>query len=158
MPSEFAEFAEKEKRMAAQPVTPDVEKVPYGLYRLPHLGSSLLQVLIPDEVRNLWKHHAWQMDSGRSARTLVKYPDLRIVLVSMKAGTSLKEHKTNARFAILTLAGHVRLHLPQASVEVPRGELLAVDHDVPHDVEAVRQSTFLLIIAWPGREKEKCHE
>jgi quercetin dioxygenase-like cupin family protein len=144
--------------MAAQPVTPDIENVPYGLHRLPHLGNSLLQVLIPDEVRNLWKHHAWQMDSSRSARTLVKYPDLRIVLVSMKANTSLKQHKTNARFALLTLAGHVRLHFPKASIEVPAGELLAVDRGVPHDVEAVRQSTFLLIIAWPGREKEQCNE
>jgi quercetin dioxygenase-like cupin family protein len=98
------------------------------------------------------------MEAGRSAQTLVKYPDLRIVLVSMKASTRLKQHKTDARFAILTLAGHVRLHLPKASIEVPAGELLAVDRGVPHDVEAVRQSTFLLIIAWPGRKKEKCNE
>jgi quercetin dioxygenase-like cupin family protein len=144
--------------MAAQPVTPDTENVPYGLHRLPHLGNSLLQFLIPDEVRSLWKHHAWLTESGRSARTLVKYPDLRIVLVSMKANTSLKQHKTDARFAILTLAGHVRLHLPKASIEVPAGELLAVDRGVPHDVEAVRQSTFLLIIAWHGREEENCNE
>ncbi len=140
------------------PVTPDMENVPYGLHRLPHLGNSLLQVLIPDEVRNLWKDDAWQMEAGRSARTLVKYPDLRIVLVSMKANTSLKQHQTDARFAILTLGGHVRLHLPNASLEVPAGELLAVDRGVPHAVEAVRQSTFLLIIAWPGRGKEKCNE
>lgn len=144
--------------MAAQCVTAQIDGSAYGLHRLPHLGSSLLQVLIPHEVQNLWKEESWQMASGRSARTLVKYPDLRIVLVSMKAGTRLKQHKTNARFAILTLAGHVRLHLPNASVEVPRGELLAVDREVSHDVEAIRQSTFLLIIAWPERKKEKCHE
>jgi quercetin dioxygenase-like cupin family protein len=106
----------------------------------------------------MWKEEAWQTDVGRSARTLVKYPDLRIVLVSMKAGTRFKQHKTSARFAILTLAGHVRLHLPNATVEVPRGELLALDRDVSHDVEAIRQSTFLLILARPDREKEKCHE
>ncbi len=51
-----------------------------------------------------------------------------------------------------------RLHLPDASVEVPKGELLALDRDVSHDVEAIRQSTFLLILARPDREKEKCHE
>ncbi len=140
--------------MAAQPVTPDAQQVPYGLHRLPHLGSPLLQVLIPDEVRNLWKQDAWQAESGRSARTLVKYPDLRIVLVSMKANTRLKRHKTDARFAILTLGGHVRLHLPQATVEVPAGELLAVDRGVVHDVEAVQQSTFLLIIAWPKSQEQ----
>jgi quercetin dioxygenase-like cupin family protein len=106
----------------------------------------------------MWKEEAWQTDAGRSARTLVKYPDLRIVLVSMKAGTRFQQHKTSARFAILMLAGHVRLHLPNATVEVPRGELLALDRDVSHDVEAIRQSTFLLILTRPAREKETCHE
>lgn len=144
--------------MATQCVTARTEGSPYGLNRLPHLGSSLLQVLIPNEVQSMWKDETWQNDAGRTARTLVKYPDLRIVLVSMKAGTRFKQHKTSARFAILTLAGHLRLHLPDATVEVPRGELLALDRDVSHDVEATRQSTFLLILARPDREKEKSHE
>ncbi len=144
--------------MAAPCVTAQIEGVPYGLNRLPHLGSSLLQVLIPNEVQSMWKEDSWQADGGRTARTLVKYPDLRIVLVSMKAGSRFNQHRTSARFAILTLAGHVRLHLPNATVEVPRGELLALDRDVAHDVEAIRQSTFLLILARPDRETEKCHE
>ena len=144
--------------MATQCVATQTEGSPYGLNRLPHLGSSLLQVLIPNEVQSMWKEEAWQTETGRSARTLVKYPDLRIVLVSMKAGTRFKQHKTSARFAILTLAGHVRLHLPKATVEVPRGELLALDRHVSHDVEAIRQSTFLLILARPDREKEKSQE
>jgi quercetin dioxygenase-like cupin family protein len=122
--------------MTTQCVTAQIEESPYGLQRLPHLGSSLLQVLIPNEVQSMWEEEAWQKDAGRSARTLVKYPDLRIVLVSMKAGTRFKQHKTSARFAILMLAGHVRLHLPNARVEVPRGELLALDRDVSHDLEA----------------------
>ncbi len=143
--------------MAAQCVSVQIEGSPYGLRRLPHLGSLLL-VLIPNEVQSMWKEEAWQTDAGRTARTLVKYPDLRIVLVSMKAGTHFKQHKTSARFAILTLAGRVCLHLPNATVEVPRGELLALDRDLSHDVEAIRQSTFLLILARPDREPEKCHE
>ena len=145
--------------MATQCFTAQTVGSPYGLNRLPHLGSSLLQVLIPNEVQSMWKEEAWQTEAGRTARTLVKYPDLRIVLVSMKAGTRFKPHKTSARFAILTLAGHLRLHLPNATVEVPRGELLALDRGVSHDVEAIRQSTFLLILARPNRRKtEKCHE
>jgi quercetin dioxygenase-like cupin family protein len=144
--------------MSTQCVTTPIEASPYGLNRLPHLGSSLLQILIPNEVQSMWKEVAWQAAAGRSARTLVKYPDLRIVLVSMKAGAHFKQHKTSVRFAILMLAGHVRLHLPNATVEVPRGELLALDHNVSHAVEAIRQSTFLLILARPDRETEKCHE
>jgi quercetin dioxygenase-like cupin family protein len=144
--------------MTTECVTAQIEETPYGLNRLPHLGSSLLQVMIPHEVQSLWKEESWQTSSGRSARTLVKYPDLRIVLVSMKTGTRFKQHKTSARFAILTLAGHLRLHLPNATVEVRRGELLALDRDVSHDVEGIRQSTFLLILARTDQEKETSHE
>ena len=144
--------------MATQCASAQIEESPYGLHRPPHLGSSLLQVLIPNEVQSMWKEEAWERGAGRRARTLVMYPDLRIVLVSMKAGTRFKQHKTSARFAILMLAGHVRLHLPDATVEVPRGELLALARDVSHDVEAIGQSTFLLILARPDREREECHE
>ena len=128
--------------MAAQCVSAQIEGSRYGLHRLPHLGSSLLQVLVPNEVQSMWKEEAWQTDAGRTARTLVKYPDLRIVLVSMKAGTRFKQHKTSARFAILMLAGHVRLHLPSATVEVPRGELLALDRGVSHEIVRHRLGSY----------------
>ncbi len=124
-----------------------------GLSRLPHLESSLLQVSIPEEVRQLRREESWLRGTGRSSKTLVKYPDLRIVLVSMKAHTRMKEHHTEARITVLTLAGHLRLHLADATVELPAGHLLALDAGVAHDVEALKQSVFLLTIAWPkGRE------
>jgi hypothetical protein len=44
--------------MATQSVTAQIEEPPYGLNRLPHLGSSLLQVLIPHEVQSMWKEEA----------------------------------------------------------------------------------------------------
>lgn len=34
--------------MTAQAVAPNVETIPYDLHRLPHLGSSLLQVAWSD--------------------------------------------------------------------------------------------------------------
>jgi hypothetical protein len=67
----------------------------------------------------------------------------------MKANTRMKEHKTVARIAILTVAGHIRLHLPDATVELPVGHLLALEGAVAHDVEALKQSAFLLTISWP---------
>src|SRR5512135_392913 len=53
------------KDMATECVTAQIEEPPYGLNRLPHLGSSLLQVLIPDEVKSRWKEEAWRT-AGRS--------------------------------------------------------------------------------------------
>jgi hypothetical protein len=36
--------------------------------------------------------------------------------------------------------------------DLPAGSLLALDRGLPHDVEALEDSAFLLTIAWPGRE------
>jgi len=38
----------------------------------------------------------------------------------------------------------MRLHLPEQTVDVPAGQLLALDCTVPHDVEALEQSAFFL--------------
>lgn len=140
--------------MSAVSVTSVSTSSPYGLTRLPQLGSSVLQVVLPDELQQLARQFTSDLHCGRTARTLVKYPDLRIVLVAMQEGTRLDQHRTTARFAIIVLSGHVRLHLAQSAVDVRAGELLALDREMPHDVEAVRESTFLLIIAWPTPQPE----
>jgi quercetin dioxygenase-like cupin family protein len=88
--------------------------------------------------------------TGRSSKTFVKYPDFRIVLVTMRARTRVRQHRTNARIAVIALPGHIRLHLPHTTMELPAGELLALNRNLPHDVEAIQQSTFLLIISWPA--------
>ena len=135
--------------MPALPVSTDSTNIPYGLTRLPQLGSSVLQVLLPDELQALARQFSPGLHCGRTARTIVKYPDLRIVVVALHEGARLEQHRTAARFAMLVLSGHVRLHLTDITLDLPAGELLALDHDMPHNVEAIRDSTFLLIIAWP---------
>ena len=83
------------------------------------------------------------------ANTIVKYPDLRIVLVALKAGGRLHEHRTAGRLAIQMLSGAIHVHVAGQVIEMTTGKLLTVEHNVPHDVEAKTDSVFLLTIAWP---------
>ena len=87
--------------------------------------------------------------TGRSSKTLVKYPDLRIVLIAMKANTRMHEHTAAGRISVHTLRGHIRLHLPERVVDLPAGNLLAMEQCVSHDVEASEDSAFLLTLSWP---------
>lgn len=120
-----------------------------ALSRLPHLAKPLLQFNMLEEIKQLHKQESWRRGTGRSSKTLVKYPDFRIVLVAMKAGTVMKEHRAEGRISVHTLVGRVRLKLPDQTVEVPAGQLLALDCGIPHDVEALKESAFLLTISWP---------
>jgi quercetin dioxygenase-like cupin family protein len=124
------------------------------LTRLPHLAHPLLRFDLKGEIKSLHQEESWRRGTGRSSKTLAKYPDFRIVLVAMKAKTVMHEHKALARISIQALSGHVRLRLPEESVELPAGRLLALDCAIPHDVEAVKESAFLLTISWPHDEEE----
>ena len=92
-----------------------------GLNRLPHLADSLLRFNLTDEVRRLREEDSWARGSGRSSKTLAKYPDFRIVLVLMKPGSEMKEHHADARISIRTIQGKVRLQLPDQAVDLGKG-------------------------------------
>ncbi len=118
------------------------------------LNRPVLQFDLARELDQLHLDESWQHAAGRSSKTLVKYPDLRILLIAMKANTRMHEHTAAGRISVQSLHGHIRLHLPARVVDLPAGHLLALDHCVPHDVEAVEDSAFLLTIAWPeGNDK-----
>src|SRR5512146_2229694 len=81
------------------------------LVRLSELAAPALKICLPTAIKEQQKHESWLRGTGRGATTLAKYPDLRIVLVSMKAKTKMHEHKAAGRVSIMTLTGCIRLHL-----------------------------------------------
>ncbi|HEV2349794.1 MAG TPA: hypothetical protein VG028_08125 [Terriglobia bacterium] len=115
---------------------------------MPGLVGSLLQFDLAMETNQLRQEDPWNTTS-RNAKTLVKYADLRIVLIVMKSGTRMEGHKADGSISIQGLGGSLRLHLPNQTVELPAGRLLTLARGLPHDVEAMEDSTFLLTISWP---------
>jgi len=113
------------------------------------LDRPLLEFDLNAEREKLHHDEAWGPATGRSSRTLVKHADLRIVLIGMKANTQMHEHTAAGRISVQTLSGHIRLQLPDQVVDLPAGHLLALDQSVPHDVEAIEESAFLLTLSWP---------
>jgi quercetin dioxygenase-like cupin family protein len=117
------------------------------------MSGSVLQFGLSSELDELHRDEAWLQPTGRSSKTLVKYPDLRIVLIAMKANTRMHEHTAAGGISVHLLNGHIRLHLPEKVVDLPVGHLLALDQCVPHDVEAAEDSAFLLTLSWPRETK-----
>ena len=117
------------------------------------LAAPVLLFDFAEEATGLRNEGPW-LQHGRNALTLVKYPDFRIVFMLMKPGTRLQEHHASGRISVHTLSGYVRLHLGDQIADLPAGHLLALERELPHDVEAVEESAVLLTIAWPGEPKD----
>lgn len=85
---------------------------------------------------------------GHTARTLVRERDLRVVLVAMRAGSVIREHRVAQTATVQCLAGSLTLQLPERAVELRSGHLLALEGGVPHDVRAHDESAFVLTLGW----------
>ncbi|PZR99216.1 MAG: hypothetical protein DLM70_15835 [Chloroflexi bacterium] len=77
-------------------------------------------------------------------RTLVKQPGLRIVLMALKATGRLREHLASGPISIQAIEGHLRVRLPDESIDLTPGQLLALESGIRHEVEALEDSVFLL--------------
>ncbi|HZP37107.1 MAG TPA: cupin domain-containing protein [Methylomirabilota bacterium] len=97
--------------------------------------------------RELRGEEAYLRD-GHTARTLVRERDLRIVLVAMRAGARISEHRANATTSVHSLSGHIRLRVADREVDLRPGRVLVLDTGRPHDVEALEESAFLLTLGW----------
>src|ERR1700730_7693713 len=115
------------------------------------LGTPILQCDLLKEIQNLHKEDAWLQGTGPSSKTLVKHPDLRIVLLAMRKKMCMHEHRTAARISMLTLAGNIRLRLPGRMVELQTGHMLVLDECVLHDVEAEENIACWLTLSWQGQ-------
>ena len=104
------------------------------------------------EIAQLHEEEAW-VRTGRNSKTLVKQPDLRIVLMAMKKGGHLEKHSADARVSIHTITGHVTLRLAGQTVDLPRGQLLVLDRALEHDLDALEESAILLTLCWPHAPK-----
>jgi quercetin dioxygenase-like cupin family protein len=111
------------------------------------LAASLLEFDLSLELALLEQEPSW-VRGDRNARTLVEEPGIRVILTVLRGGTRVREHRTHGWACIQTTRGHLRVHAAGHEVELPTGQLVVLDRDVPHDVEAVDdESAFLLTVA-----------
>ena len=69
---------------------------------------------------------------GHTARTLLRAPDLRIILVVVRAGGTISEHHAQVTATVQVLAGKLRLQLPDRTVQLEVGQLLALGPGLEH--------------------------
>jgi quercetin dioxygenase-like cupin family protein len=114
-----------------------------------HLDAPLLRLDLAREAEELRRGEPWQTN-GHHAKTLLKYPNLRVVLIAFREGARMGEHRAPGQLTLHVLSGEVQLRLPEQIVDVSAGSLLTLDGALPHDLEARRDSVVLLTLSWPG--------
>ena len=111
--------------------------------------GPLLYFNMQEHVGRLKKEQAW-LSGNRNAITLVKELSLRVVLTIMKKGAKLEEHQASGALTFQVLSGMLRFRAAGSALETAPGTLVVLEAAIPHDVEALEESAFLLTIVPPS--------
>jgi len=101
------------------------------------------------EIDKLESSEFWKSED-RTAKTLVKEGNFRVVLTLMKAGAVLKEDKAEGNVSIQVLNGRIRINVDHNAIELEQGEMIIVNPGVRHSAEALDASAFVIFISTSG--------
>jgi quercetin dioxygenase-like cupin family protein len=105
----------------------------------------MVTIGIADEIVRLKSTPEWE-SRDRHAVSLVKDAALNILLMVLKKGARLHEHRTKGPIAVHVVSGSIRF---SASAEriISAGEMVGLDRNVAHSVEALEESAIILVTA-----------
>ena len=109
--------------------------------------DGLSEFDLNDEIAESEQKKPWP--SGIHARTLLKRPDLRVVLIAMEKGAKMNEHHADGTISVQPVKGQIRVRTMGGAHELQAGQLFTLGASIKHDVESLDDSAFLLTIAWP---------
>lgn len=94
-----------------------------GAQRSPEpTGNPFRSLDLKSELHRLrTEDHPWQ--AGRNAKILVKY--------------------------VQTISGHALIRAAGRVFDLPEGQMLTLEREIPHDLEALAESAVLVTIVWP---------
>lgn len=111
-----------------------------------NLDGALLSFDIPTLLAQIKSEDAWQKGK-RNATTLLEGNGLRVVLIAMRSGTLMKQHQTINPISFQVIEGRIKFNTNTKSVTLTKGQLLTLHPEIPHDLEALEESAFLLTLA-----------
>lgn len=109
-------------------------------------AGGMLSLSIMDEVARLKAKPEWSSED-RLAVSLVKDDALNILLMVLKKGARLAEHRTRGPIAVHVLSGSVHFSAGSEHAELSSAKIAALDRNIVHELEALEESVVLLITA-----------
>ncbi len=83
----------------------------------------------------------------REAKSLVKDYGLNVMLMALRRGARLHEHRTRGPLTVQVMSGRVNFAAAGVPHEITPGTMFALDREIVHSVEALEDSVLLLTTA-----------
>ncbi len=110
------------------------------------LDASLVTMDLNQFIEQVKNELTWK-ESDRNSITIFKSDNMRIVLIGLHEGAELKTHTANGVISVQVIEGLIKFTTEPETVELSKGQMLALHKKVPHSVLALKETFFLLTLA-----------
>ena len=115
----------------------------------PHPSNRLAGPVVALKFRDLaraLRSEPHPAKGGHRQAGLIHRGPLRLLLFAFEPGGRLPDHRAAGHVVIHCLRGELVVHAEAERHQLAGGEALVLNPDVPHSVEAVRESEMLLTV------------
>ena len=116
------------------------------------LDAKLVNIDLNSFIEQVRKEERWG-DSDRNAITVFKTDGMRIVLIALHKGAEMARHTANGLISVQVLEGEMKFNTDEQSVELGKGQILALHKGIPHSVLAKEETIFLLTLTTTPGDK-----
>jgi len=127
----------EEKSNQSTPLRPQGERI---------LSSNLVEMDVKQFIQQIKSEKVWA-ESDHNSITIFKSDKMRIVLIGMHEGATLKTHTANAIISVQVVEGLIKFTADEQTIALENGRMIALQEKIPHSVFAVEDSFFLLTLA-----------
>lgn len=109
------------------------------------IDAALVSIDLPLFMKQIKEETPWK-DGKRNAITVFKTNGLRVVLIALHEGAEMARHTADGIISVQVLEGRVQFTTDQQSLELNKGQMLALHERIPHSVKAIQETIFLLTL------------
>jgi quercetin dioxygenase-like cupin family protein len=109
------------------------------------MDANMVTINLPLFMEQIKQESSWK-ESDRNAITVFKTNGLRIVLIALHEGAEMVKHTANGLISVQVLEGKLQFNTDLRSVELSKGQMLALHERIAHSVVAIQETIFLLTL------------
>lgn len=132
-----ADNSTNNKSNIATPLRPEGDRI---------LNAPLVEMNLNNFIDQLKSETTW-IESDRNSITVFKSEMMTIVLMGFHENAELKSHKANGVISVQVIEGKINFITEQQSALLEKGQMIALQENIIHNVTALKESFILLTIA-----------
>jgi quercetin dioxygenase-like cupin family protein len=109
------------------------------------MDAEMVTIDLLSFIEQIKQESSWK-DNDRNAITVFKTNGMRIILIALHAGAEMKNHTADGIISVQVIHGRMKFNVDNRSVELDKGQMLALHKGIQHSLLALEETIFLLTL------------